>query len=413
MTTEKDYISRLNFELAYQQFPNSPRKTYMGTWADINTLYFDSPQCGGEVNGNGFLKKIVEEITAGKTTPEAKISAINNYVKHNVEWNGRSLKFTDNSFRKVLDEKKGSSAEVNLLMASMLDKAGIEVSPVLISTRDHGFIRQASPVSSQFNYVICMARVGDKQVLLDATDPWLATGVLPERCLNGQGFVISKTGHQWINLTPKDRSRAVYSANLVIAPDGEMKGKVQLERTGYFARDSRKSYLAKGEPEYVKGVIANRAWTVEKSEFLNAKDVSESFKEIHDVTITDHLNLANGVIYLNPFVDMQQAENPFKSEKREFTVDFGSPLEKLYQCKLTLPEGYVVDELPGPRVVRLGENGAKYTYSIAQSGNQLNLTSQLVINASLFQQSEYDNLREFYNIVVAKQSEQIVLKKKN
>ena len=40
------------------------------------------------------------------------------------------------------------------------------------------------------------------------------------------------------------------------------------------------------------------------------------------------------------------------------------------------------------------------------------LTSNLQINNSLFSQEEYPSLRLFYDQVVAKQSEQIVLKKK-
>jgi len=108
----------------------------------------------------------------------------------------------------------------------------------------------------------------------------------------------------------------------------------------------------------------------------------------------------------------QEKENPFKSKERLYPVDFGSPIEKLYQCKITIPDGYVLEELPGPRVVKLGNNAAKYTYAIAQTGNVLNLTSQLVILNSLFPQTEYADLREFYDIIVAKQAEQIVIKKK-
>jgi hypothetical protein len=36
----------------------------------------------------------------------------------------------------------------------------------------------------------------------------------------------------------------------------------------------------------------------------------------------------------------------------------------------------------------------------------------LQVNKSLFMQEEYPDLREFYSLVVAKQAEQIVLKKK-
>ena len=79
----------------------------------------------------------------------------------------------------------------------MLEKAGFEVYPVLISTRDNGFVRENIAVSTQFNYVICLVRFGDKSVLLDGTDAFLGTCVLPERCLNGQGLMISKAGHSW------------------------------------------------------------------------------------------------------------------------------------------------------------------------------------------------------------------------
>lgn len=412
MTTYKDYISRMNFELSYQKFPNQPIKNYMGSWTDINKLYAESDHFGNEVTGNGFLKRIVEDVIAGQTTPEAKIAAINNYVKHNVEWNGRSLKYTDNSLKAVLDEKKGSSAEINLLLASMLEKAGFDVSPVLISTRDHGFVREATAVSSQFNYVICLVRLDGSSLLLDATDPLLGTGVLPQRCLNGRGFVVSEKGFSWVTLTPKMRSRNMYNADLVLSPEGELTGKLSLEHTGYFARESREKYLSKGEGEYMKGIVANRPWTVEKSEFVNTKDVSQNFKEVHNVKIAEHISSAGDVIYLNPFLDLREMENPFKSETRQYPVDFGSPMEKLYMCKITIPDGFKVEELPQTKIMKLGENAVKYTYSLTQSGNTLQFTSHFLLNNSLFVQTDYTHLREFYDLVVAKQAEQIVLKKK-
>lgn len=80
--------------------------------------------------------------------------------------------------------------------------------------------------------------------------------------------------------------------------------------------------------------------------------------------------------------------------------------------RISLPEGYSVDELPQPKVISLPNGAAKYTYNVSQLGNMLNVVSFLQINKSLFLQDEYPNLREFYNQLVAKQAEQIVLKKK-
>ena len=63
-------------------------------------------------------------------------------------------------------------------------------------------------------------------------------------------------------------------------------------------------------------------------------------------------------------------------------------------------------------LISLPENAASYVYNVMQTGNQITFTSMFHINRSLFTQLEYPNLREFYNQVVAKQAEQIVLKKK-
>jgi hypothetical protein len=68
--------------------------------------------------------------------------------------------------------------------------------------------------------------------------------------------------------------------------------------------------------------------------------------------------------------------------------------------------------LPKNVLLKLPGNAAKYAYSIVRSGNGISLTSNLQINNSLFTQEDYPNLREFFTQVVAKQAEQIVLKKK-
>ncbi len=207
ITTYKDYISKMNFELAYIKYPNQPIEPVLGSWEEINKKYSESENFGKVITGNGFLKKTVDEITAGMTSNDQKISAIFNYVRQNVSWDETSRRSVDGSLKKVLDERKGTSAEINFLVASMLEKADIVVYPVLISTRDHGFVRETVPVTSQFNYMICVTEVNGKQVLLDATDKLLPIGIIPERCLNGNGLVISKQGHRWIKLATPLKSK--------------------------------------------------------------------------------------------------------------------------------------------------------------------------------------------------------------
>ena len=412
ITTHKDYISKINFELAYIKYPNEPIKPILGSWEEINRKYLESDNFGKEITGNSFLKKTVDEITEGLDKDEQKLNAISNYVKQTISWDGSNQKSVENSLKKVLDNKRGNSAEINLLLASMIEKAGIVVHPVLISTRDHGFVRETTPVTTQFNYVISLAEVDGKQILLDATDKFLPMGIIPERCLNGNGLLISKTGYRWIKLMTPIRTKAFLSADLICEPDGMIKGQVSLDRTGYSACTGRKSYFSKPENDYVKEFVGSHPWEIRRSEFKNTKELNESFKEIYEMVINDHATVAGETIYLNPFITMREIENPFKIESREYPVDFGSPYEKLYLSKIAVPAGYVVDELPKAQIFLLPENAAKYAFSATVSGQVISITSHFQINKSLFLQEEYPHLREFYSRVVAKQAEQIVLKKR-
>ena len=411
ITTYKDYISIINFELAFTKMPGAQVKNYMGSWEDINKQFAESDNFMGEVRGNGFLKRTVEELTLGMTKDEEKIAAITSYIKNNITFDGRTSMYMGETFKKVLENKKGSSAEINMLLASMIDKAGIVVHPVLVSTRDHGFVRETTPISTQFNYVLALAIVGEKQILLDATDPLLPNSVLPERCLNGNGFVIRKEGFGWVPLKSAVKSRTSINANIKVLADGKLEGKVNVDRHGYHAQKMRKKYFAKGEEEYVKEFTASKPWSLAKSEIKNVKEITEPLKEAYELSIEQHADVSGDHIYFNPFILLREEENPFKLAERKYPVDYGSSQESFYICTFSIPEGYAVDEIPQVKIFSLPENAAKFTFNVANTGKTIMITSILQINRNIFSQEEYPNLREFYNMVVAKQAEQIVLKK--
>jgi Domain of Unknown Function with PDB structure (DUF3857)/Transglutaminase-like superfamily len=410
MTSEEDFISRINFALSYINFPGQPMQEIMGSWAKLNKELTEDEDFGRVIERSGFLKDITATATAGLTDPIQKIEAIHTYVKNNVEWDGTE-DYYPGDLKKILEKKKGTSGDINVLLASMLDKAGITVDMVLVSTRSHGFVRESYPMARQFNYILCAARVQDKVILLDATEKNLPYTVIPERCLNGRGLVISKTNHGWINIETKAKAKTMINANLTVTADAEVTGTVSFSDDGYNALDVRKEYISKGEKEFTKDFIDGKRWTVSKSEYSNVNDFSKPVNQTHEVTIQDHASGAGDVIYLNPFVTHQLKSNPFKEDGRIYPIDYGAPSETVYMCKIVIPDGYKIDEMPQSKVLALPQNGGRYLYNISQNGGVINLTSIFNINRTLFAQTEYPLLREFYNQVVAKQAEQIVLKK--
>jgi hypothetical protein len=411
MTTRNDFISRMNFELATIKMPGSPIRQVTGSWQKINELFAESDDFLGEVRSNSFLNSIVNGLVKDVPENAKKIEAIHNYVRQSVTWDGENRMFTERSLQKVLSEKKGSAAEINLLLASMIEKAGLTVKPVLLSTRDHGFIREATPATSQFNYVICLVRWENTQLLLDATEPYLPMGLLPSRCLNGKGMAVAKEGPEWIALqAPK--GRVVTDSDLALSPEGVLTGTLKREHGGYPGQERRTKYFGEGQEGYVKEMVGTRQWQVSNSQFTNAKELREPFKEVHDIAINEHITIAGDVMYMNPFISGQWSSNPFKSEKREYPVDFGNAFDEVYVLKIKLPPGYEVDEMPATKVFALPANAARYTMSSSINGGVLSITSMLTVNKVMFTSLEYHALREFCNQVVAKQTEQIVIKKK-
>ena len=64
-------------------------------------------------------------------------------------------------------------------------------------------------------------------------------------------------------------------------------------------------------------------------------------------------------------------------------------------------------------VVKLNEeNEGMFEYRISQSGSGISFRSRIRISRAYFMPEEYEMLREFFNLVVKKQAEQIVFKKK-
>ena len=112
-----------------------------------------------------------------------------------------------------------------------------------------------------------------KQILLDGTDNLLPTGVLPERCLNGSGLVISKqVPTVGLLLHPPVKSLSYYNVDLTLNDRSELKGQIKWINLDTMPIQEGRKLLAKGKDEYVKDFIGGRSWQVDKSAFTNDKE---------------------------------------------------------------------------------------------------------------------------------------------
>ena len=108
---------------------------------------------------------------------------------------------------------------------------------------------------------------------------------------------------------------------------------------------------------------------------------------------------------------LAERENPFKADERAFPVEFIVPWEDKHRVNITLPEGYSIESLPENLSMALPENLANYKFLIQQKGNSVTIMSVLKMNSAVVTPEYYLELKEFYNKLVKKQTEKIVLVK--
>ncbi len=411
ITTLSDYQAKIEFELQQVKFPGQIAKVVVGTWEQVTDELLRSDRFGTQLNRSSFFKNELAALMIKHTTPESRMVAIHNLVKSKMQWDGKNSIYAHTPIRKVYENKKGSVGEINLLMTSMLLEAGLDAAPVLVSTRTNGRVYKGSPMLSKFNYLITHVRIGDKEYLLDATEPLLAAGELPVRSLNGEGRLIKKDDQRWVELKPGTVYSKLFNGTITISSNGEMKGTGMESMGGYNAFYTRKSILEEGEAKFVEGFAKETGdMKVLKPKIENLSDEKKPISISFEIATAGN-GQENSVIYLNPMLGHNEKENPFKLEERAYPVDFATLQDETYMCKFILPPGYEIEEMPQNKMVSLPENGGRFMYVVQQEGNTVQVMSKVNINKTVFYAPEYGHLKEFYNQIVTKQAEQIVLKK--
>jgi hypothetical protein len=383
---------------------------YERPWEEnTDVMYWRKAFYALPVSQASTLREKASKLTETCAGPQEKVKVLVDYVKENVEWNeGDEIMASD--FNDVLKEKRGTAADVNLLLTAMLLKAGINASPVLLSTRDNGHHHEDIPTLLQFNYTVAQVVIGKDTLYLDATEKNLQYDALPVRCLNGRGLMISRDDARWVDIAPRYKRKIQAEGNFTVDATGEMKGQISVIRDGYEAYDSRKDYERLGEDYYKERMGTN--WHVEEKNFKNQQSTDLSLIESYNVMVSDHVNVAGERMYINPYVLPYLTTNPFKADQRLYPVEFDAPIEATLLCNITLPDGFVVEELPQSRVIALPGNAARAIFNISESGNKVQVMTRLQINRTLFMPDEYGQLKEFYTRLFAKQGEQIVILKK-
>jgi hypothetical protein len=414
MTTPSDYVARINFELAGENIPGQGYQNVAGSWGKINTDLLNSDEFGGQLDRAGFLAETLKALVTQYPDPAARAAAVRELITKSVKYDGTNRYSASGPLKRSFELHRGTAADVNLLLIAALRQAGLAAQPVLLSTRAHGRVDANFPQLQQFNYVIgLLPLAGDKELLLDATDPLLPCGTLPTRCLNQTGRLVAKgTEGRWVSLSPSQMLNHFQQVTLAVDEQGNLSGQVREEHAGYAGVAAREKLQQLGEKKYVTELAGRHSsWEMPSYKFSQVAQVDQPLALNYELRQPASTPGGARELYLNPLALFGESRNPFHHAQRLYPVDFGAPVQEVIMVTLTLPAGYTA-ELPKSAVIEMPNKGGRYVFTAVNSApGTVQLVSRLSLSKPIYGAEEYALLREFYRMALAKQAEALVLKK--
>jgi hypothetical protein len=408
----ENYRSAIYNELERTRFPEQPVKDYSITWEGVAKTIFENESFGKELNERLYLVQDIKSIIKNTTSQEQKLDIIFQFVKEKMNWDGKYGFYTQKGVKKAYADKTGNVAEINFILIAMLKFAGIDANPVLVSTVENGV--PAFPNRTVFNYVIAAAEIEGKQILLDATRKYTTHNILPLSTLNWTGRLIKQDGtSKEVNLVPSLSSNKNYNLMVKIDDKGTVSGKFRVQEKDYeaysfrekSAQINRENYLEKLENDL--GGIQISDYQIENKDTDLSKPILETFTFASD----NHFERIGNKMFINPMLLFALSKNPFFQEKRKMPIYFGYPKQEKYNINIEIPVGYAIESIPKSMKIATEDKLLLFTFNAISEGNKIQIIITREINATILGADYYEDLKDFFQKIIEKQNEKIVLKK--
>jgi len=408
MRTLEDYRAALHFQLIAFKDQYQYIK-FIDSWPELvkkQRSFYDK-----YLKEETELKDLLQKLTLQPLSDLEKIKTLYNYVRENIITTSRGSQYIDTESAKVLKELKGTGAEKNILLVNLLNAAGFDADPLLISTRGHGRVWENTPMLEQFNYVLAYVQAGKSAYVLDTRDKYCPFGMLPIEDLVEKGLLIDEGEGFFIDIPhPRATNMAYCNTTSALSPEGDLRATTRVRYEGYRAIAARNELAESEEKEFIEEALKESFGEVEIDSFeiQGKEDLESPLSILVHYRVPAYAQATGNMLYLSAPIFNRFEENPFKREKRYFPVEFPYNIAESEDLTISLPEGFQVMEHPQAVTNR---QAGKLTFmnSWKQEETAIKLQRQFMRQQLNFQPREYQELRNFYDSVVQADQGQIVL----
>ncbi|TRO66991.1 DUF3857 domain-containing protein [Christiangramia sabulilitoris] len=414
LTTSKNYLSMIEYELKQITRLDGTVRRYTREWKDVDKDLETDKSIGRQLKKDRLVEGVLPVAISSLPLGLDKAQKIYQFVQNEYNWNEEYRIYGDMDLKDIISDKTGNVLGINVLLHNLLSSEGFDVLPVMSATREKGFPTKVHPVLSDFNYFFVQLKLDGKEYLLDATEKNLDFGRLPFRGLNSYARLIDfDQGSSWINIWPEDYSSIVYRDSIKVNLDGTSNGMSHQVLKGYHAYNYRNK-LDDISKDAVFKELSNyneNTFAVE-TEVINDDDPSKSLEIVYE--LDNKSQKIGDKIYYNPFSFRFFEENPFKQDKRSYTIDFGYKDYYMYSAIIEIPEGFKVSSLPEAMNIGLSGKGGILRFNAAQiNDSMVQVTCQLKFAYPSYPAEYYPFLKEFFNKILEVQSQSLIVIEEN
>lgn len=408
ITTQEDFLLKVDFQLSKVNYPDGTHKLIRTTWPDLCKSLLDREGFGKYINSSRRLAKdiLTKEPTLQVSPPEKKYQAIINYVRSQFRWNERTGFQAIKSPKEVFSQKTGSAAEINLFLVAMLAEAGADVTPMILSTRDHGKVHTQYPFEHFFNYVVVFVN-GQRPFVTDGTDSRIAYDRIPLRCLNDQGLLVALNAENWVELEPITPSHEEVTLRLKI---NEAQASADV-----LASVSSLDYQAYGyRARFENDTLKIKKYFKDNHQLEASKTSSHNY----DMTSRPYVMMATGVtplevigskLVVQPLLSFGIKENPLRHDKRSYPVDFVFPHSTTVRSIVSIPAGYTVEATPD--AISVDNELAKVMLTSTVTGSELQIVGTYTFKRNTYMPADYELLKDLLALIVKGFNTPVVLDK--
>jgi hypothetical protein len=405
-----NYRAKSLWELAVIKKPSGFPEYLATTWQDVAKTIYEDASFKKQLETTAYYENDFKTFIEGIIDGEKKIEAILALIKSKVKWNQYLGYMTDNGLEEAYKEGTGNIADINLMLISMLQYAGLEAYPVLVSTSDNGIPVYAT--RKGFNYVIAGVKLENDYLLLDASDPFSGINMLPQHAMNWQGRMIRPNGSsEWVALYPTYSSQQLFFIEASIE-NGILTAKVNERKRNHFAKEYRDAFAQTDVSSQISAITTtNENIVISNFETAGLTTTESTMSVSYTANSTSLVAEIAGDLYLSPMLFFGLDKNPFKSDTREYPIFFKFPQSKKYTISIKVPAGYKVRSLPTSTKIKLGDKVGAFTYIVKQTNENIQILAKFEISTPFLLAEDYSYLKELYSQRIAKEKEKIVFTK--